>query len=68
MCAKLGRISLIKAERDENTCRKDFAPSEAVALGEKLEVFERKKAADRKKSTQAKVGTGKVGKAKLATP
>lgn len=26
----------LQAERDENTCRKDFLPSEAVALGERL--------------------------------
>jgi N6-adenosine-specific RNA methylase IME4 len=30
----------LKAERDENTCRKDFAPSEAVALGGALEAIE----------------------------
>jgi hypothetical protein len=28
-------------ERDENTCRKDFLPSEAVALARDLEPFER---------------------------
>ncbi len=27
----------LQAERDENTCRKDFVPSEAVAIGEKIE-------------------------------
>uniref|UniRef100_A0A6H1ZD78 Putative methyltransferase n=1 Tax=viral metagenome TaxID=1070528 RepID=A0A6H1ZD78_9ZZZZ len=26
-------LQLLKAQRDENTCRKDFAPSEAVAIG-----------------------------------
>ena len=36
---------------DENTCRKDFAPSEAVALGEKLEVLEKPKAEERKKES-----------------
>lgn len=40
--------SELKAERDENTCRKDFCPSEAVALGERLEALERPKAAARK--------------------
>lgn len=29
--------ALLIAERDENTCRKDFTPSEAVELGKKLE-------------------------------
>jgi ParB-like chromosome segregation protein Spo0J len=33
--------ALLAAERDENTCRKDFAPSEAVALGKALEEIER---------------------------
>lgn len=36
------------AERDENTCRKDFTPSEMVALAERLEELERPKAAERK--------------------
>lgn len=35
------------AEQDENTCRKPFAPSEAVALGLALEAIERPKAAAR---------------------
>src|SRR5262245_52842174 len=33
--------ALLRAERDENTCRKDLAPSEAVALGKALEDLER---------------------------
>lgn len=37
----------LKAERDENTCRKDFAPSEAVAMADKLEPFERQAAKER---------------------
>lgn len=39
---------LLVAERDENTCRKDFTPSEAVALGRELEQLERPKAEARK--------------------
>lgn len=39
--------SLLEAERDENTCRKDFKPSEAVALGVALEALERPKAKER---------------------
>jgi ParB-like chromosome segregation protein Spo0J len=35
------------AERDENTCRKDFTASEMVALGRKLEELERPKASER---------------------
>jgi ParB-like chromosome segregation protein Spo0J len=38
----------LRAERDENTCRKDFTPSEAVAIGRALEELERPQAAKRK--------------------
>jgi N6-adenosine-specific RNA methylase IME4/ParB-like chromosome segregation protein Spo0J len=37
-------VDLLIAERDENTCRKDFMPSEAVALARDLEPLERKAA------------------------
>lgn len=36
------------AERDENTCRKDFTPSEAVALGRAIEELEKAKAKERR--------------------
>lgn len=51
-------VTALKAERDENTCRKDFTPSEAVALGMALEEMERPKAEERKAS---------AGKANLPT-
>lgn len=35
------------AERDENTCRKDFTPSEAVAIAESLLAMEEQEAAKR---------------------
>jgi len=38
---------MLQAERDENTCRKDYTPSEAVAIGEKLEPMEREAAEQR---------------------
>lgn len=41
-------LRLLAAQRDENTCRKDFAPSEAVALGGKFAVMEAKAAKKRK--------------------
>jgi hypothetical protein len=41
-------IQQLCAQRDENTCRVPFTPSEAVALGEALEELERPKAAERK--------------------
>lgn len=40
------------AERDENSCRKDFTKSEAVALGKRLEELERPKAKQRKRAGQ----------------
>ena len=43
-------ISALTAERDENTCRKDFTPSEAVALGMALEELERPQAEERMKA------------------
>jgi hypothetical protein len=51
---------LLQAERDENTCRKDFTPSEAVAIGKELEELERPKAAERK--------SGRPKKAEEKTP
>lgn len=39
--------AVLIAERDENTCRKDFTPSEAVALGRALEALEAPRAAER---------------------
>lgn len=36
--------ALLRMERDENTCRKDMAPSERVSLGRALEELERPKA------------------------
>jgi ParB family chromosome partitioning protein len=49
---------VLQAERDENTCRKDFTPSEAVAIGAALEELEARAARGR----QAKAGEA-VGKA-----
>ena len=40
-------MRLLLAERDENTCRLDFAPSEAVAMGRAIEEYERKAAKER---------------------
>jgi hypothetical protein len=51
-------LTLLKAERDENTCRKDFALSEAVAMGKALEALERPKAQERQAS---QAGKGKEG-------
>ncbi len=40
-------VALLIAERDENTCRKDFTPSEMVAMGRRLEELERPAARER---------------------
>ena len=40
-------LCLLQAERDENQCRKDFARSEAVALGRAIEAIEAPKAKQR---------------------
>jgi ParB family chromosome partitioning protein len=49
-------VALLKAERDENTCRKDFLPTEAVALGRELEPLEKAEAAKRQAASQAANG------------
>jgi len=43
-------ITLLRAERDENTERKDFLRSEAVAMAERLEPLEKKAAKERQVS------------------
>lgn len=40
-------VLALAAERDENTCRKEFTPSEAVAIGGKLEKLEKQSAKER---------------------
>jgi site-specific DNA-methyltransferase (adenine-specific) len=54
--------ALLRAERDENVCRKEFAPSEAVSLGRALEALEREAARQRQEATRARKGE-KVGAA-----
>lgn len=58
-------FSLLRAERDENTCRKDFAPTEAVALGKALEEIERPQAEERQREAGKERGRGKKGRGKL---
>ena len=62
--------SLLIAERDENTCRKDLAPSEAIALGAAIEAIESKAAKARQAAAGPITGKGKKrsGVAKLTTP
>jgi N6-adenosine-specific RNA methylase IME4/ParB-like chromosome segregation protein Spo0J len=49
-------LDILYAERDENTERLDFAPTEAVALGRVIEPREREEAAERQKATRAEPG------------
>src|SRR5205807_948951 len=52
------RYAYLQAEGDENTCRKDFTPSEAVELGRELEKLEATEAAKRKAEGQKTGGRG----------
>lgn len=45
-------VSQLRIERDENTCRKDMAPSEKAALGVELERLEKPKAQERRSRTR----------------
>ena len=47
-------LQLLKAERDENTCRKDFTPEEAVAIGLAIEEMEKPKAKERQAQAKGK--------------
>lgn len=49
---------LLMAERDENTCRLPFTPSEAVALGRQLEELQKPLADDRRRAGQSLGGKG----------
>ncbi len=67
----LSPAEMLRAEFDENTVRMDFRPSEAVALGRKLEEEVAKQAAERKASTQAQPGEqvgDSIGGGKLPPP
>jgi ParB-like chromosome segregation protein Spo0J len=55
-------VAALIAERDENTCRKDFLPSEAVALGKAIEKMEREAARKRQHTSRTRKGQ-KVGTA-----
>lgn len=54
-------VQALKAERDENTCRKDFEPEEAIRLGMRLLTLEQPAAAERKRAGIAADGSGGRG-------
>ncbi|MFJ6566262.1 ParB N-terminal domain-containing protein [Streptomyces sp. NPDC091292] len=45
-------VDLLKAERDENICRKPMTASELIALGRQIEELEKPRAAERKAASQ----------------
>lgn len=49
----------LRAEQDENTCRKEFTPSEKVAIGKALEELERPEAKKRQAAAGPRAGKGK---------
>lgn len=49
-------LSLLKAERDENTCRKAMTPEELVDLGLRIEELERPKAEERQREGRRRGG------------
>lgn len=62
-------FSHLTAERDENTCRKDFTPLEKVAMGKALEEIERPKARERQAAAGPAEGSGKKsGSVKFTEP
>jgi hypothetical protein len=60
--------ALLTAERDENTCRKDMAASELVALGRRLEDLERPKAEARAEEGRARGRAAQKGEPVSARP
>lgn len=51
-------LRLLWAERDENTCRLDFSPTEAVAIGRAIEEHEREAAKERLRLSGERFGKG----------
>lgn len=49
-------VGLLKAEQDENTCRKDMTVSELLAIAARIEEMKRPEAQERIRATQAKPG------------
>lgn len=56
----------LRAERDENRCRKDFTPTEAAEMARALEPYEKKAAKEREREA-GKIG-GQRGSEKFSNP
>jgi hypothetical protein len=54
-------VGALKAERDENTLRRDFSPTEAIALGMRIEEAESKAARDRMNHAGETYGNAAIG-------
>lgn len=59
---------LLRAEHDENVVRKDFLPSEAVAIKKALEPLERERARERQSMAGRTCGKGMITGEKFAPP
>jgi len=57
-----GPSGMLKAQRDENAVRKDFLPSEAVAIAHAIEAEEKKAAAQRSEEGRRRGGLVRQGK------
>lgn len=66
-CRVIDPELLLRAEHDENTVRKDFTPTEALAIAKALEAYEREQAAARKRAG-ARRGGRKEGSSNLEEP
>ena len=54
-------VKLLAAERDENTCRKEFTTMEAVAIGKALEALEQPLAKERQREAASRGGKARHG-------
>jgi ParB family chromosome partitioning protein len=61
-------VQSLRAERDENACRKEFAPTEVADLGRKLEELERPAAKERQAEAGPADGPGKKATASGKLP
>lgn len=66
-------LKMAQAESDENTCRKDFTPEEAVRMGQRIEgaISKIKRAAQRdggKKAGRGRPKQDQIGSGKLPEP
>jgi hypothetical protein len=66
--AAIEAVQRLKAERDENVCRVDFNPEEAVGMGEAIEAVERPKAQERVQAAPEGKRTGRPKSGRKSFP